>query len=321
MGDPQSVARKVNAPTEEQGVPCRRVEVSMGKGSDRAAVRRALGDTLAQRGRRLAERNDPFTFGLLVSSALHLVLLGLLLLNFSGAARPLGQQIVYSVTLEGGKTIGGIGQIEKKAEKNVAPPKNLAAAEAEEQVTKDDSAAEVVEVKAPVVKEERKKEPPKKPEPEKKKPTETKKVSEKPKAKEPTSADINKDYQKAMQRYLGESTESTGKGFGAARLGGNGMGGGVQRPPEFFTYRQILRDSVRRGWKWYNTQASLVAWVTFDIAVDGSISNVAVVESSGNRVFDESVLRAVYKASPLPPPPPSVYNDFRSVRLSFDPRE
>jgi len=124
-----------------------------------------------------------------------------------------------------------------------------------------------------------------------------------------------------MQRYLGESTESTGKGFGAAKLGGNGMGGGVQRPPEFFTYRQILRDSVKRGWKWYNTQAALVTWVTFDIGPDGVISNVSVSEGSGNREFDESVLRAVYKASPLPPPPATVYNDFRSVRLSFDPRE
>jgi colicin import membrane protein len=293
----------------------------MSKGGDRAAVRRALSDTLALRGRQLAEKHDPFTVGLAISTGLHILLLLLLFLNFGGAGRPIGEQIVYSVTIEGGKTIGGISQVAKKDDSNVAPPKNVASTEKETREEKNDTDAEVVEVKEPVKKPEPKKEPPKKAEPEKKKPTEVKKTAEKPKAKEPTSADINKDYQKAMQRYLGESTESTGQGFGAAKLGGNGMGGGVLRPPEFFTYRQVLRDSVKRGWKWYNTQASLVTWVTFDIGVDGVISNVAVAESSGNREFDDSVLRAVYKASPLPPPPASVYNDFRSVRLSFDPRE
>jgi TonB family protein len=292
------------------------------RGAHRVAVRRLVGDTLAERARRLAPSGEPFGFGLAVSAAIHLIV-GLLFILEVGGARPkFGPEIVYSVTLEGGKTIGGVSQVASKEASTVAPPKNVSAPEPE---TKPVSSADVVRIKEESVKEKPEKKAPAKiadaKKPEAKTKPDVKKVVAKPKPAEPSRADIDKDYQKAMQRYLGESTEAGGKGFGAAKLGGSGMGGGVLRPPEFFTYRQTLRDSIKRGWKWYDTRAALVTQVTFEIGVDGVISNVEVAGSSGNDEFDQSVLRAVYKASPLPPPPPTVYNDFRSVRLSFDPRE
>ena len=99
------------------------------------------------------------------------------------------------------------------------------------------------------------------------------------------------------------------------------MGGGVLMPPEFFTYRQIIRNRVKSGWNWFNSNAALTTWVIFSIAPDGTISEARIAEGSGNREYDESVMRALYKASPLPPPPETVYEHFKSVKMSFDPRD
>lgn len=261
-----------------------------------------------------------FYRGLAVSITAHFVLILILMFNLSRTSA-FQNSIVYSITIEGGKNIGGVAQIQKsEKETPQAPVKNVS------------TKSEEVEVK-PVIKEEKPEtqvEKPevslaeKKPEPkveEKKKVVIEKKEQKKEKPKADPMADVNKDYQKALQRYLGESTEAGGKGFGAAKVGGKGMGGGVLMPPEFFVYRQLLRNRIKSGWKWYDTRAALNTWVTFKIARDGTISDVGVAESSGNREYDESVLRAIYKASPLPPPPEKVYDVFRDVKMSFDPRE
>jgi colicin import membrane protein len=65
----------------------------------------------------------------------------------------------------------------------------------------------------------------------------------------------------------------------------------------------------------------LIAEVELQIAKDGTILSERIVKSSGNREYDSSVLRAVRKADPLPPPPAKVYEDFKVVRVIFDPRD
>ena len=134
-------------------------------------------------------------------------------------------------------------------------------------------------------------------------------------------ADIDNQLNKAMQRYLGESTAAGGEGFGAGRLGGQGMGGGAVRPPEFFTYRALLIQYIKAGWKWPERTSRLIAQVELEIEPTGNIRRFALAQSSGDGQFDESVLRAVEKANPLPPPPKEVYEFFKSVRVTFDPLE
>lgn len=255
--------------------------------------------------------------GLIVSIGFHsalLLLLGLNLnLNFSNFEKP----VVYSVSIEPGKKLGGISQVPKKnADKVVAPPKKV-------------SAPKPVQTKNKVVtkpKVEKKVEPKKTVKVEPKKAAKTvKKADPKPKAapkpqpkQEASSSD---DYQKAMQRYQGESSKAGGSGFGAAALGGRGMGGGVVRPPEFFQYRDLIEAKVKENWRWFDPSMPLVVQVVFRIQANGTIEGISVVTSSGNREFDDSVYRAVVKANPLPPPPASVANFFREVRMTFDPRD
>ena len=125
-----------------------------------------------------------------------------------------------------------------------------------------------------------------------------------------------------MQRYLGESANAGGKGFGAAALGGTGMGGGKVVPLEVLSYQRTISNLIKGAWRWHDTSTSLVAKVYFELSPTGAVSKIEVLEGSGNGLFDESVLRAVSKVSPLPPPPAQYYKDyFRFVKLRFDPRE
>jgi TonB family protein len=260
--------------------------------------------------------------GLIASIVGHLALALVMFLNFGGGWGGFEQPVIYSVTIEGGKKLGGIAQVPEKDQKApLAPPKKTSSDE-----------KKVEEVK-PEPKVEKKIEEPKIPEAETgevqiKKKVETKKSETKPEKKEPPKKAVdpkeeaNKKYQEAMQRYLGESSNAgAGNQFGAAALGGNGMGGGVVRPPEFFAYMKKLEEYIKSGWIWNDNTASLVSQVVFEMAPDGRISNITVTKGSGNRNYDDSVYRAVLKASPAPPPPAIVYEFFRSVRMTFDPRE
>src|SRR5262249_44384278 len=152
-------------------------------------------------------------------------------------------------------------------------------------------------------KEEKEKEekPEAKPTPKAAPPTPLPKSGDKSGQKNGQVAAIDSQLQKAMQRYLGSSTDAGGQGFGAARLGGKGTGGGVVRPPEFFRYREILVHYIKGGWKWPDRTQPLIAQAEFFIDPDGTIRHVTIALSSGNERFDDSVIRAVEKASPLPP--------------------
>lgn len=265
-----------------------------------------------------AARNE-FGVGLLLSCMGHALLLYAMVFLITPRFADLGKPVVYSVTLEGGKTLGGISQVAATDKKEpVAPPKNVSAPEKApekepEKLVTEDKKAEVSLAEKEKQKLEEKKAAEKEAESKKQK------AQAKPTPKQPTAAEIDKEYQKAMQRYRGESTDAGGKGFGAGSLGGSGMGGGVLRPPEFFQYRDLLKATIKHGWRWYDTSASLTALVYLEMSREGVISNVAIAQSSGNREYDESVVRAVYKASPVPPPPASVYEFFEKVRIEFQP--
>lgn len=262
-------------------------------------------------------QNEYFQLSLAISVVGHLLLFLVAFISIRSNLGALEPMQVYSVTIEGGKSLGGMSQVAKTEKTMVAPPKKV-----QEPEKKEDPKAE-----------EKKEEPKKKEEkpveeekntvkiPDKK--TEEKKTPKKDekKAKTETKAEIDKRLQTAMQRYLGESSNAGGTGFGAAAVGGKGMGGGIQRPPEFFVYMKTLEEFIKSGWRWNDTTAELIAQVSFQISPDGRISAVQVMRGSGNSLFDDSVLRAVNKASPVPPPPASVYQYFKDVRMIFDPRE
>lgn len=277
---------------------------------------------------------DCWRIGLYASLIGHVTLVLFSIFGLFSGFGELPEPVIYSVSIEPGKVLGGKSQVAKDDKPSpISPMKNVSADAPRQETQPEDKKAE--QEKAPEDAEvsiaekkptpEPKKTPPAKPTPAKQqaKPTAAPTAKADSKSNKKSDGDeVDKRLQAALQRYLGESTDAGGKGFGAGRVGGAGMGGGEVRPPEFFKYRDLLLSRIKEAWRWYDTAAAHITQIAFELQPDGTAKNVRVVRGSGDASYDESVVRAVLKASPFPPPPPSVYEKyFRSVTTTFDPRE
>jgi TonB family protein len=260
----------------------------------------------------------------------HIIIFAIFFLKLNDSLGDFTKPIVYSVSIEGGKTLGGRSQVPLKKEQTpVAPPKNVSGEQKVEEKTQPKPEPKKVEKAddAEVSLSEKTKPTPaptavSTPKPPKSEPKKAEKTATpKPTPKKQIQGDPNKELEKAMQRYTGESAEAGGKVFGAAVLGGKSMGGGTQRSAEFIAYYNLLRSHIKRGWRWYDTNSGYTAKASFRIDRDGKVSDIRLTQSSGSREFDDSVLRALAKADPVPPPPPREYENFKFLNMLFDPRE
>ncbi len=69
-------------------------------------------------------------------------------------------------------------------------------------------------------------------------------------------------------------------------------------------YYSVVMNKIRQQWIFPESiDKDLLAIITIKIARDGSVTIGRMEQSSGNALFDRSALRAISKASPLPPPP------------------
>jgi colicin import membrane protein len=317
----------------------------------------------------------PFTFGILTSLALHLICAFVLIVVLeNSAARAAKVNEVFSVTLEGGESLGGFSQAPKPNAKKILtrdpsqepeeaePSVKETSQEKNQEATKTEPPKEEVEKKltAPSVVEdpaklaEQKKLQEKKEQEQKKKIEDEKKAKEKEKKakekaerlkqkaedeKKKAEAKKKKDEEdrkkerelrdkqlaatlkRLKNQYEGESADAGGKGFGAAATGGKGMGGGTLTSLEKLSYSNALQHHVKQGWHWLNSSEHLVTKVEVWILPDGRIENVNIIQKSGNENFDDSVVRAVFKASPVPAAPEALYSEFKDVIFTFDSAE
>jgi len=112
-----------------------------------------------------------------------------------------------------------------------------------------------------------------------------------------------------------------GKGEGAVALGQNGRGGGIVKGFEFLVYRNRMLHLIKEQWTWVGKVTDLEVTVRFGILENGEVIGLRVIEASGDLTYDDSVLRAMRKAAPLPPPPDNYRKDFMSVELTFRPKD
>ena len=113
-----------------------------------------------------------------------------------------------------------------------------------------------------------------------------------------------------------------GEGDGAASLGAGGRGGeGVLKGMDFVIYQNRMLSTIKDNWAWVGQHPDLRVVVRFAITDSGEISGLKIVQPSGDATYDESVLRAVKKSSPLPAPPKAYRSDFADVELTFRPRD
>ena len=111
-----------------------------------------------------------------------------------------------------------------------------------------------------------------------------------------------------------------GEGEGAQALGTGGRGGGnVVKGADFLIYQAKIVTMIRENWAWPGQKGQLKALVRFGIKENGEIVGMKISEPSGDQAFDESILRALRKSSPLPAPPESYRKDFSQVEMNFQP--
>ena len=103
------------------------------------------------------------------------------------------------------------------------------------------------------------------------------------------------------------NVETSGKGAGVGPGAGSA---GIQQDAEFLLYYQQVQDKIKKAWSFGGNNPELTATVTFGINPDGSLSSIKVSSSSRDPAFDDSVVRAIRRAAPFPPPPDKYRSQF-----------
>jgi len=243
---------------------------------------------------------------------------------------------IYTVDLVGGEKIGGTNfgtelaaaPAPKEAPKKVEPEPPSPISETKKETKKEKAEkAKPLEKKAPAeekiaLKESVKKEPAKK---------------ESTKEAKSESADLDSIRERIIQsgveraKSRTESAQKTskgevissgpGEGDGAAALGLGGRGGGVVKGMDFIIYQNRMLSTIKENWAWVGQRSDLKVVVQFGIKENGEIVGLKIKERSGDLSYDESVLRAVKKSSPLPAPPENHRKEFADVEITFRPKD
>jgi len=151
----------------------------------------------------------------------------------------------------------------------------------------------------------------------------------KPTGKPEGTGDGEDAYASAADKWRTKGATGGGGGLGGTDTspgpmgtpGYGGGGGGQVVGFEFLAYQQRVVSTVKGVWTNAAPRRGLVAKVRFRIAPNGDVSGVRLEQPSGDGVFAASVVRAVERANPLPPPPARYVNEFREFLIEFHSEE
>lgn len=120
-----------------------------------------------------------------------------------------------------------------------------------------------------------------------------------------------------------------GTGVGTGKAGGQGFGlpgssEGGSRPMDPVSQQYILGiwEKIKNSWGlpgMSSFKKDLETIVTIRVRKDGRITDINVEKRSGNRVYDESILRVLRSVEPLPPIPASLNMDTIEIGFRFLP--
>ncbi len=161
-----------------------------------------------------------------------------------------------------------------------------------------------------------KKEPPPKKAPAKKPPAQKPEHAKKPPPKKPEEQGANaEDREQQIVAALDRVRQRLQAEAPLGPASGGGGGGDMLRGLPFILYTQQVKQRVKQSWIVAEHKSGLTAVVRFGILANGEVVEVELAERSGDTVFDESAIRAVRKASPLPPPPAAYRNEFTRQKV------
>ena len=86
-------------------------------------------------------------------------------------------------------------------------------------------------------------------------------------------------------------------------------------------YTSMLVKKISRNWQWAVEFGRLKSVVYFKIQKDGTLSDVAIKETSGDALFDQQALRAIQLCDPFPPLPDEYPENNLGVFFEFSFKE
>ncbi len=82
-------------------------------------------------------------------------------------------------------------------------------------------------------------------------------------------------------------------------------------------YTDMLSSLIQQEWVFFDTDSgNIFAIISVRISKNGALQITKVERASGNAIFDRSALRAIQKASPVPPPPYEMELGVRFIPIS-----
>lgn len=128
----------------------------------------------------------------------------------------------------------------------------------------------------------------------------------------------------AIKQTIKNENTSTNIGTGNKGAGGNGIGG-LPTGSIADEYYSAIWQKIHDAWLIPSSMAAssygyeTIVSVTIDR--DGSVSDLSIEKSSGNVYFDQTAIRAIKKASPLPAFPPSWLQKSINIGIKFSCKE
>jgi colicin import membrane protein len=126
--------------------------------------------------------------------------------------------------------------------------------------------------------------------------------------------------QKKTDAGAGKGGAASGKGGVAGGLPFAGEGGARVLDPATQKYMLEVWEKIRDAWGVPGASfKNLETIVTIKVRKDGRIVDITIEKRSGNRIYDESILRVLRTVDPLPAIPPSLNTDSLEIGFRFLP--
>jgi len=144
------------------------------------------------------------------------------------------------------------------------------------------------------------------------------KVEPKPEEPEPAPEQDYEETLELLRREAGETAPMPPVEQAAAPPGGQPGGPGILVDPETARWMREVKIHVTRAWilaAGFRTEAFITV-IEVELSPTGEVLGTRKTKGSGNPWYDESVERAIQKASPVPAPP-----EAGEWQFTFDSRE
>jgi colicin import membrane protein len=243
---------------------------------------------------------------LVVSFALHILVVASFSIPLKSTKRKIDLSSSYSVNLVGGVGRGGGGQKEA-AEAKTIPGKPIPAAKEQKPVPAKNKPIPIK--KEDLVSLSKKKVPEK-----------TGTTKEELDQLQNKIQNLRKKTEYLDVAKSARSGSATSGGLmGTGGLAGSGEGGGIV-DPLMQKYHMDVMEKIKEVWRM--PAASKKEWETImviKIRKDGTVVDIIPEKPSGNRLYDESIRRAIKAAEPLPRIPAAIREDSLELGFRFRP--